>query len=125
MHRGDFDAATVEHWVQQAGVAAPVAFVVLYALATVLFVPGSVLALAGGALFGAFWGILYNLGGATLGASAAFLIARYLAASWVERKVGGSCSNSFRERNREDGASWHSCAWSRYSPSTFSTMRSA
>jgi uncharacterized membrane protein YdjX (TVP38/TMEM64 family)/rhodanese-related sulfurtransferase len=89
LYRGDLDAATVEHWVQQAGTAAPAAFVVLYALGTVLFLPGSVLALAGGALFGPFWGIFYNLGGATLGASAAFLIARYLGASWVERRVGG------------------------------------
>ena len=44
-----------------------------------LFLPGSVLTLAGGALFGPVRGTLNNLAGATLGAVLAFLLARYLA----------------------------------------------
>ena len=54
-----------------------------------LFLPGSLLTLAGGALFGPLWGTLYNLTGATLGAALAFLIARYLAADWVQTRAGG------------------------------------
>src|SRR3989304_1126594 len=60
-----------------------------YALAAVLFLPGSVLTLAGGALFGPVLGTFYNLTGATLGAVLAFLTARYLAADWVTKKTGG------------------------------------
>ena len=44
---------------------------------------------SGGALFGPFWGSLWNLAGATLGATFAFLVARYIAGDWVARKAGG------------------------------------
>jgi uncharacterized membrane protein YdjX (TVP38/TMEM64 family)/rhodanese-related sulfurtransferase len=88
LYRERFDAAALESWVAQAGIAAPLLFILLYALAAVLFLPGSVLTLAGGALFGPVLGTLYNLTGATLGATLAFLIARHLAADWVARKAG-------------------------------------
>jgi uncharacterized membrane protein YdjX (TVP38/TMEM64 family) len=67
---------------------APILFVLVYAAATVLFVPGSILTIAGGALFGPVWGTLWNLSGATLGATLAFLIARYVASDWVSRTTG-------------------------------------
>ncbi len=79
----------LSHWLAEAGIWAPLAFIALYAAATVLFLPGSVLTLAGGALFGALPGALYSLTGATLGATLAFLVARYLAADWVARRAGG------------------------------------
>ena len=79
----------LESRVQHAGVAAPLIFIALYAAATVLFLPGSVLTIAGGALFGPVWGTFYGLTGATLGAALAFLVARYLASDWVARKAGG------------------------------------
>jgi uncharacterized membrane protein YdjX (TVP38/TMEM64 family) len=76
-------------WLAGAGWWAPLAFVALYALATVLFLPGSVLTLAAGALFGVLPGALYSLAGATLGAVLAFLVARHLAGDRVARKAGG------------------------------------
>jgi uncharacterized membrane protein YdjX (TVP38/TMEM64 family) len=69
------------------GAWAPLAFILVYALATVAFIPGSILTLAGGALFGILEGTAYVLVGALLGSGAAFLIARYVARSWVERRV--------------------------------------
>ena len=89
LYRGRFDAAALQSWVQGAGIAAPLLFMLIYAVATVLFLPGSVLTLAGGALFGPVLGTFYNLTGATLGATLAFLIARYLASDWVAGKAGG------------------------------------
>jgi uncharacterized membrane protein YdjX (TVP38/TMEM64 family)/rhodanese-related sulfurtransferase len=86
--REHFDAAALQAWVEGAGAAGPLVFMALYALATVLFLPGSVLTLAGGALFGPVWGTLWNLTGATLGASLTFLISRYLGADWVTRRAG-------------------------------------
>jgi len=83
------DAAALTAWVASAGAAGPLVFMAVYALATVLFLPGSLLTLAGGALFGPVWGTFYNLTGATLGAVLAFLIARYLAADWVQDRAGG------------------------------------
>ncbi|MFQ5488910.1 MAG: TVP38/TMEM64 family protein [Gammaproteobacteria bacterium] len=85
-YRERLDIAALEQWLRQAGLAAPLLFMLLYALAAVLFLPGSVLTIAGGALFGPFWGTFYNLTGATLGATLAFLIARYLAGDWVAQR---------------------------------------
>ena len=87
-----FDAGTVEREVEALGLWAPVGFVALYMLAAVLFVPGLVMALAGGALFGPVWGSLYNIAGATLGATLAFLVARYVLGDWVMRKSRGRAS---------------------------------
>lgn len=88
-YREHFDVAAIEAGLQGLGAAAPAVFIVVYALVTVLILPGSVVTFAGGALFGPVWGTLYNLLGATLGAALAFLIARYLASDWVRRKLGG------------------------------------
>lgn len=86
--RERFDAAALQAWVEGAGAAGPLLFMALYAVATVLFLPGAVITLAGGALFGPLWGTLWNLTGATLGAALAFLVARYLGADWVARRAG-------------------------------------
>ena len=75
--------------VEDAARAGPIAFVAVYALAAVLFFPGSALTLAGGALFGPVAGTLYSLTGATLGAAVAFLASRYLAREAVGRRLRG------------------------------------
>ena len=87
-HRSYFAAGHLEAEVRGLGRWAPPAFIALYAAATVLFVPGSVLTLAGGALFGPLWGTLWNLIGAVLGATLAFVAARYVAADFVARRAG-------------------------------------
>lgn len=79
----------LSRWLAGEGAWAPLAFIAFYAAATVLFLPGAVLTLVAGALFGAVSGALYSLIGATLGATLAFLVARYLAADWVARRAGG------------------------------------
>ncbi len=77
-------------WVDGLGVWGPVAFVGGYALAAVAFVPGSLLTLAAGAIFGLGKGTALVLIAATLGASAAFLVSRYLARGFVERRLAGN-----------------------------------
>lgn len=88
-YRDRLDPGVLEAWVSGAGPAAPLLFMLGYALATVFFLPGSALTLAGGALFGPVVGTLFSLTGATVGASVAFLIARYLSSDWVARRTGG------------------------------------
>ena len=87
-HRGAFDFAAVQARVEAMGAVAPVAFVAIYAVAAVLLVPVSALTLAAGALFGPIAGAFYSLAGATVGATLAFLLARYLVADWVRRRTG-------------------------------------
>ncbi len=68
---------------QKAGVFAPLGFIILYWLGTIVCVPGTILTLSAGALFGPFFGTLWTIIGATLGATSAFLIARFLAGDWA------------------------------------------
>lgn len=77
-------------WVEGLGVLGPVVFILGYAVATVAFIPGSVLTLAAGAIFGVAKGTIFTLLGATLGASLAFLVARYLARGAIERRIAGN-----------------------------------
>jgi uncharacterized membrane protein YdjX (TVP38/TMEM64 family) len=86
LHRQLLQPATIERQLQRFGGWAPILFLLLYALATVVFVP--VLTVAGGALFGPIWGTLWNLTGATLGATLAFVIARYVASDWSAARIG-------------------------------------
>ena len=74
-------------WVEGFGAAGPLVFAAGYIVATVLFVPGSLLTLAAGALFGVVKGTLIVLIAATIGASAAFLIARYAARERIAKRV--------------------------------------
>lgn len=77
-------------WVGQLGPWGPVLFIGLYVVATVLFLPGSVLTLGAGAVFGVVWGSVYVSIASTLGATSAFLVGRYLARDAIARRIGGN-----------------------------------
>lgn len=85
--RDDVNADAVVVWLRGFGDAAPLLFVGMYIVATVLFLLGGLLTLVGGALFGAIPGALYSLAGATAGATLSFLLARYVASGWVAARL--------------------------------------
>jgi uncharacterized membrane protein YdjX (TVP38/TMEM64 family)/rhodanese-related sulfurtransferase len=87
-YRDRIDAALIERTISDLGSWAPIAHILVFTIATVLFVPGTIISLIGGVLFGPLWGTVFNLIGATLGATASFLVARYVASDWVRRKAG-------------------------------------
>jgi len=66
----------------------PLLFIALYAGATALAIPGTILTLAGGAIFGVFWGTIFNTVAANIGANVAFITARLLGRDGVERLAG-------------------------------------
>lgn len=111
--RDRFDAAALAAWIDGAGAAGPILFIAVYALATVLFLPGTMVTLAGGALFGPVLGTVYNLAGATLGAGLAFLVSRHLAAEWVESRVGGRLKQL---KQGVEGEGWRFVAFVRLVP---------
>jgi uncharacterized membrane protein YdjX (TVP38/TMEM64 family) len=74
-------------WVDSLGTLAPLAFIAIYNIATVLLIPGSVLTLGSGILFGLGWGTVYVIVAATLGATIAFWIGRNFARGWVSRQL--------------------------------------
>ena len=76
-------------WVDGLGALGPLVFILGYATATVAFIPGSILTLAAGAIFGLFEGTIYVFVAAVLGSTLAFLIARHAARSAIERRIEG------------------------------------
>ena len=86
-HAGEW-IPTLTEWVARLGVWAPLAFVAMYVLGALLLAPGSVMTLAAGALFGLVKGAALVFFAATVGAAAAFVVARHLARGYVERRIG-------------------------------------
>src|SRR6266404_4657171 len=77
-------------WIRGLGALAPVAFIAIYIVACVAFLPGSILTIGAGVIFGVVRGSIYVSIAATLGATAAFLVGRYFARDWVARKLEGN-----------------------------------
>jgi uncharacterized membrane protein YdjX (TVP38/TMEM64 family) len=77
-------------WTASQGAWAPVIFIALYVLAAVLLVPGSLLTLGAGAVFGLARGTLLVSVASTLAATAAFLLGRHLAREAVSRRIAGN-----------------------------------
>jgi len=75
------------NWVDQLGPTGPAIFILIYVVACVFFIPGSALTLGAGAIFGVVKGSIFVSIGSTLGATAAFLVGRYIARDWIARKI--------------------------------------
>ncbi|PCJ85441.1 MAG: sulfurtransferase [Thiotrichaceae bacterium] len=112
-YRDQVDVSAIQNWIEEAGNAAPLLFMAVYIIGTVLFFPGAFLTLLGGALFGPVLGTLYNLTAATIGAMLSFLVARYLASSWVEKKTGGRLKQLL---NGVENEGWRFVAFTRLVP---------
>jgi uncharacterized membrane protein YdjX (TVP38/TMEM64 family) len=77
-------------WIRGLGALAPIAFIAIYIAACVLFLPGSILTIGAGVIFGVVRGTIYVSIAATLGATAAFLVGRYFARDWIAKKLDGN-----------------------------------
>lgn len=73
--------------IDQLGWIAPFVFILVYIVITVAFLPASVVTLGAGATFGPVFGSIYVFIGAMIGATAAFLIGRFVARDWIAKKV--------------------------------------
>ncbi len=80
----------VLRWTEELGVWGPVFVAAFYLAACVLFLPGSVITMGAGFLFGVVKGTITVSIGSTLGACLAFLVGRFVARKAVERKVADS-----------------------------------
>jgi uncharacterized membrane protein YdjX (TVP38/TMEM64 family) len=88
-HLGEVFSAMLDR-IRNLGPIAPVVFIVLYILGAILFVPGSILTIGAGVVFGLLRGAILVSIGATIGAIAAFLIGRYFARDWVRGQLEGN-----------------------------------
>ncbi|MBD2569378.1 TVP38/TMEM64 family protein [Anabaena lutea] len=91
IHSSDFNLTEIIknalYWIDSLGTIGAIAFIIIYIIATIAFLPAAILTLGAGVVFGVFWGSVYVFIGATLGAIAAFLIGRYVARNWVDKKI--------------------------------------
>ncbi|MDO8426691.1 MAG: TVP38/TMEM64 family protein [Deltaproteobacteria bacterium] len=104
----------LRHWIDGFGVWGPLVYILIYAIAASLMVPGLPVTVAGGILFGPVRGSIYVLTGATLGASLAFFIARRMGREWVESALKGGRLGELDEKVREQG--WKIVAITRLIP---------
>ena len=74
-------------WVADLGPWGPFFYILIYILACVFFIPGSILTLGAGVLFGVIKGSIIVSIAATLGATCAFLVGRHIARDWVSKKI--------------------------------------
>ena len=74
-------------WVRAAGATGFITYAALYALATVLLLPGSVLTLGAGFVYGPIWGVLLASPASVLGATLAFLLGRFVARDWIRHRI--------------------------------------
>jgi uncharacterized membrane protein YdjX (TVP38/TMEM64 family) len=99
------------------GIWGPVIYLAIWSVAPILFLPGIPITVAGGILFGLFWGVVYTVVGATIGAVSSFLVARYLARDWVESKLAGTKLIELDSRVSRQG--WKIVALTRLIPFPF------
>lgn len=91
-----FDAGEARAFVDSFGVLAPLVLIALQALQVVFApVPGQVLAVVAGYLFGPWWGTLFNMIGITIGSTAAFWLARRYGRAYVESIVAADALERF------------------------------
>jgi uncharacterized membrane protein YdjX (TVP38/TMEM64 family) len=77
-------------WISGKGVWGPLIFMIIYVLACVFFLPGSILTLGAGVVFGVIEGTVIVSLSSTLGATAAFIVGRYFARDWVAKRIEGN-----------------------------------
>lgn len=92
------DLAAFEHFVRQAGPWAPLVYMGIYLIGPTLFLPASLLTMAGGIMFGPIWGTCYTIFSATMGATVPFLITRHLGRKPMEKLI--SRWDNFEEQFR-------------------------
>ncbi|MCK4564161.1 MAG: TVP38/TMEM64 family protein [Verrucomicrobia bacterium] len=102
-------------WIKDLGSAGMGVYALLYILACVLFVPGSILTLGAGAIYGVVAGSLLVSVSSTLGATAAFLVGRYVARGWIAKKIEGNARFSAID-DAVAGEGWKIVGLTRLSP---------
>jgi uncharacterized membrane protein YdjX (TVP38/TMEM64 family) len=82
------DQQRLQEAIRRWGIWGPLLYILIFAVAPSLFLPGLPITVAGGLAFGPLWGTVYASIGSTLGAGLAFLISRYFARGAVSEMLG-------------------------------------
>ena len=116
--------ADLQAWRDARPLAAAAIFFAVYVAATAFSVPGAaVLTLVAGAMFGLGWGTLIVSFASAIGATLAFLSARWLLRDWVQARFGERSPPSTRASSATAASTCSRCAWCRWCRSSSSTWR--
>ena len=85
---GGIDNQSIQIWLEQMGVYAPIVYIFIYTLGTLLILPSTPLNLAGGALFGIWWGVIWTSIAAIIAAVISFAFTRSLGREYITKKLG-------------------------------------
>ena len=86
---GGIDPEKLQNWLEKMGIWAPIIYIILYIIATLLILPSTPLNLSGGALFGTAWGTLWTTIAAILAAVLSFAFTRTLGREYITQKLQG------------------------------------
>ena len=86
---GGIDQEQLRMWLQQMGIWAPIIYISLYTLGTLLILPSTPLNLTGGAIFGTWWGTLWTTVAAVVAAVVAFAFTRSIGRELMAKKLAG------------------------------------
>lgn len=108
------DPEGLKAWISGLGPWGPIAYILIYSIVPALLFPGTPLTIAGGILFGPVAGSIYTAIGATIGASVAFLISRYMARELVVKLLKDRRLNTLDKEVEKQG--WKIVAFTRLIP---------
>ena len=86
---GGIDQEQIQAWLERVGIWAPIIYIILYTIGTILILPSTPLNLTGGAIFGAWWGTLWTSIAALIAAMVAFAFTRTIGRDLVAQKLAG------------------------------------
>ncbi|WP_223701638.1 TVP38/TMEM64 family protein [Sutcliffiella deserti] len=99
----DLSPQDIRKWILSFGLFSPILYILLYTLRPLILFPASVLSLTAGLAFGAVWGTVYTIIGATSGAILSFLVARKVGAGFVKGKTSGPRMTKITEQLEQRG----------------------
>jgi uncharacterized membrane protein YdjX (TVP38/TMEM64 family) len=86
---GGIDRSQLQIWLEQMGILAPIAYIILYIIATILILPSTPLNMTGGAIFDLWWGTLWTTIAAVLAAIISFAFTRSVGRELIAKKLAG------------------------------------
>lgn len=101
-------------FIKQYKVLAPALFILIYAIGPSIFIPSLPLTLGAGFLWGPFWGVIFSITGATIGASVPFLLARYIIGNTIRERFSYARWEWLKEKVERHG--WKAVAFTRIVP---------
>lgn len=112
--QGIFSADVLKNLLERHPVAAPVIFLLIYAIAPALFLPSIPITLAAGFFWGPVWGVIFSITGATIGACLPFFLSRYLLQDFIRSKISSERWQWLQDKVNQHG--WKAVASTRLIP---------